>query len=74
MAYLAVDVCGHSGASLLSLLGVGAPSLCNAAQRGRADQKRWDSVLDSEEKNIRKEKKQRPRIQAGHEGGQGLPD
>jgi hypothetical protein len=31
MAYLAVDVCGHSGASLLSLLGVGAPSLCNAA-------------------------------------------
>jgi putative transposase len=73
MAYLAVDVCGHSGASLLSLLGVGAPSLCNAAQRGRADQKRWDSVLHSEQKNIRKEKKQRPGIKVHQEYSKKVP-
>jgi REP element-mobilizing transposase RayT len=54
IAYLAVEVGGYSGASLRSLLGVGGPSICKAAQRGRADRKRWEALHKSEQKRTRK--------------------
>lgn len=54
IAYLAIEVCGYAGASLIFLLGVGGPSIQKAAQRGRADRQRWEALLDSEETRIRK--------------------
>jgi REP-associated tyrosine transposase len=54
IAYLAIEVYGYSGASLIHHLGVGAPSIHKAAQRGRAERKRWDEVLANEPKRTRK--------------------
>lgn len=54
IAYLAVERCGYSGASLIPFLGVGAPSIHKAAQRGRADGKRWERLLEAPAKRVRK--------------------
>ena len=54
IAYLAVERYGYSGVSLRPLLGVGAPSIHKAAQRGRADAKRWERLLEASQRGTKK--------------------
>ena len=54
VAYLAIERYGYSGVALRGWLGVGAPSIVKAAQRGRAAHTRWDPLLVQEAKRIRK--------------------
>ena len=45
IAYLAVEVGGYPAPRLVPVLGVRPPSICKAAQRGRADRVRWERVV-----------------------------
>jgi putative transposase len=58
LAYLALEGCGYAGGAVAELLGVRPPAVYRAAQRGRAERARWDSLLDIEEhkKNLRKQR------------------
>jgi hypothetical protein len=53
IAYLAIEGYGYPGVALRDWLGVGAPSIVKAAQRGRAAHTRWDSLLVQETKHTR---------------------
>jgi hypothetical protein len=54
IAYLAIDRYGYPGVALRDWLGVGAPSIGKAAQRGRAAHTHWDPLLGQETKRTRK--------------------
>lgn len=54
IAYLGLEHYGHSGASLIPFLGVGAPSIHKAAQRGRADAKRWEGLWEASQRGTKK--------------------
>jgi REP element-mobilizing transposase RayT len=45
IAYLAIDGYGYPGVALREYLGVGAPSIAKAAQRGHAARTQWDPLL-----------------------------
>ena len=45
IAYLAIERYGYPAVALRDCLGVGAPSIVKAAQRGRASHTRWDQLL-----------------------------
>jgi len=45
IAYLCVEVVGHSGRALAPLLGIRPVSVYAAARRGRADRRTWDVLL-----------------------------
>ena len=45
IAYLCVEVLGHSGPALATLLGIRPVSVYAAARRGLADRKAWDALL-----------------------------
>ena len=45
IAYLCVEVVGHSGRALAPLLGIRPVSVYAAARRGLADRKAWDALL-----------------------------
>ncbi|MCX5733126.1 MAG: hypothetical protein NTW68_02195 [candidate division NC10 bacterium] len=53
IAYLAIERYGYPGVALRDWLGVGAPSIVKAAQRGRAAHTHWDSLLVQETKRKR---------------------
>jgi hypothetical protein len=53
IAYLAIERYGYSGVALRDWLGVGAPSIVKAAQRGRAAHTQWDPLLVPERKRVR---------------------
>jgi len=53
IAYLAIEGCGYPGVALRDWLGVGAPSIVKAAQRGRAAHTQWDPLLVPERKRVR---------------------
>jgi REP element-mobilizing transposase RayT len=53
LAYLAIERYGYSGVALRDWLGVGAPSIVKAAQRGRAAHTHWDLLLVRERKHTR---------------------
>ena len=53
IAYLAIERYGYPGVALREWLGVGAPSIGKAAQRGRAAHTQWDSLLVQERKHVR---------------------
>ena len=48
IAYLAIERYGYPGVALRDWLGVGAPSIVKAAQRGRAAHTHWDPLLVQE--------------------------
>jgi len=54
LAYLAIERYGYPGVALRDWLGVGAPSIVKAAQRGRAAHTYWDQLLVQETKRTRK--------------------
>jgi len=45
IAYLTIDVEGYARRAIADLLGVGTPSVYNAAQRGRAASSQWDQLV-----------------------------
>jgi hypothetical protein len=53
IAYLAIEGYGYPGVALRECLGVGAPSIVKAAQRGRAAHTQWDPLLVRETKHTR---------------------
>jgi len=53
IAYLAIEGYGYPGVALREWLGVGAPSIVKAAQRGRAAHTQWDPLLVQERKRAR---------------------
>ena len=53
IAYLAIERYGYPGVALREWLGVGAPSIVKAAQRGRAAHTHWDPLLVQERKRAR---------------------
>ena len=53
IAYLAIERYGYPGVALRECLGVGAPSIVKAAQRGRAAHIHWDPLLVREAKHTR---------------------
>ena len=48
IAYLAIEVEGYPGRGVADLLGVGAPSVYKAAQRGRVTSRQWDRLVRQE--------------------------
>jgi REP element-mobilizing transposase RayT len=54
IAYLAIERYGYPAVALRDWLGVGAPSIVKAAQRGRAAHTQWDPLLGQETKRARK--------------------
>jgi hypothetical protein len=54
IAYLAIEGYGYPGVALRDWLGVGAPSIVKAAQRGRAAHTHWDPLLVQATKRTRK--------------------
>jgi hypothetical protein len=53
IAYLAIDRYGYPAVALREYLGVGAPSIVKAAQRGRAAHTHWDPLLGQEREHRR---------------------
>jgi putative transposase len=53
LAYLAIDRYGYSAVALRDWLGVGAPSIGKAAQRGRAAHTHWDPLLGQATKRVK---------------------
>ena len=53
IAYLAIERYGYPGVALRDWLGVGAPSIVKAAQRGRAAHTHWDPLVRQERKHVR---------------------